>query len=160
MALQVAAPLAGMVVPLGDVPDPVFANALVGPGVAIDPRPEALMVRAPVAGRLVKVKPHAFVVVATAIADQDAPPNAAALDRGILVHLGIDTVKLGGAGFVVLRDEGEMVRAGDPIIRWRPGDVAAAGLSPVCPVVALDAATVADIAAGAIGAGDTLFTWP
>ena len=79
----------------------------------------------------------------------------------MLVHLGIDTVSLGGNGFTVLAQEGHHVAAGDPVVRWHPRQVSAAGLSTVCPVVALDAKAdrVTDPAAGPIARGGALFTW-
>lgn len=146
MALKVRSPCSGVAVPLADVPDPVFANALVGPGVAIEPAADATQVAAPIAGTLVKVKPHAFVVVADS-------------GQGVLVHLGIDTVKLAGLGFDVLRAEGDTVGAGDIVVRWEPSAIRAGGLSAMCPVVALDATAIADIAAGGVDTGDAIFTW-
>jgi sugar PTS system EIIA component len=146
VALKVLAPVGGVAHPLTDVPDPVFAEAIVGPGAAVEPGADGTTVGSPINGTLVKVKPHAFVVVA-----EDG--------RGVLVHLGIDTVKLAGEGFEVLRAEGETVQAGDPVIRWHPDAIRASGLSAICPVVALDATGVEDIAVGGISAGDSLFTW-
>jgi sugar PTS system EIIA component len=148
VALTVAAPVAGAVVALSEVPDPVFAGGLVGPGAAVVPDPGAGPVLAPIAGELVKVKPHAFVV-----------KSAAGL--AVLVHLGIDTVKLAGAGFTLLAVTGQQVAAGEPVVRWDPAAVAAQGLDTTCPVVALDApATVVEVlAAGRVAAGDPLFTW-
>jgi PTS system N-acetylglucosamine-specific IIA component len=146
VALKVGAPLAGLVTPLADVPDPVFAAAIVGPGLAIEPDPDSTVAIAPIGGILVKVKPHAFVV---------ADPQG----RAVLVHLGIDTVKLAGDGFDVVASEGDAVAIGDPIIRWDPVAIRAAGLSPVCPVIALDAAGVVDPISGHVGAGEALYTW-
>ena len=61
----ISSPMAGDVHPLADVPDPVFAQGLVGPGVAIVPIGEAeVTVVAPIAGRIVKLHPHAFVIQA------------------------------------------------------------------------------------------------
>jgi PTS system N-acetylglucosamine-specific IIA component len=148
-ALQVLAPVPGRVVAMGDVPDPVFAASLVGPGAAIDPSPSRQRAVAPVAGRIVKLHPHAYVVVA---------PDG----RGVLVHLGIDTVQLKGAGFTLLAAEGDEVEAGAPVVEWDPAAVTAGGRSPVCPVVALDAeadAVQVVAAAGEIEAGAELFTW-
>jgi PTS system N-acetylglucosamine-specific IIA component len=135
---------------MASVPDPVFAQSLVGPGVAIDPHPEhGREARSPVAGTLVKLHPHAFVVVTSD-------------GRGILVHLGIDTVQLRGEGFTLHVDEGDQVRAGQVLITWSPEEVAAAGRSPVVPVVALDTgaeALTASVADGdAVVAGAELFT--
>jgi PTS system N-acetylglucosamine-specific IIA component len=148
MSIVVAAPVPGTAAPLADVPDPVFAGAMVGPGMAIWPDLGTADVVAPISGTLVKVKPHAFVV---------REPGG----RAVLVHLGIDTVRLDGDGFTVVATEGATVAAGEVVVRWSPADVARRGLSPVCPVVALDAAADAVTAStnGAVEAGDALFTW-
>jgi PTS system N-acetylglucosamine-specific IIA component len=149
MTLQVRAPFAGRAVRLADVPDEVFAQGLVGPGTAINPKPAPDDALAPVSGLLAKLHPHAFVVVAEG-------------GRGVLVHLGIDTVQLRGAGFELLAKEGEPVAAGQPVVRWDPAAVAASGRSPVCPVVALDAswsALSAVVEQGEVAAGDPLFVW-
>jgi glucose-specific phosphotransferase system IIA component len=147
VALKVTAPLAGTAVPLSDVPDPVFAEGIVGPGVAVRPDPGARTAAAPIAGVLAKVKPHAFVVVS---------PDG----RGVLVHLGIDTVSLGGDGFAVLAAEGAAVEVGDAIIEWDPVAVEAGGRSAICPVIALDAPSIADAAAGPVLPGAPIFSWP
>jgi sugar PTS system EIIA component len=150
--LAALSPLPGRVVPMQDVPDPVFAGAIVGPGVAVDPPREPVEAVSPIAGRLVKLHPHAFVVVAV------LPEGGA----GVLVHLGIDTVQLKGEGFTLYVDEGAEVQAGQPIVRWDPAEIEAGGRSPVCPVVALDAKAEAlsDLAeAGAVEAGTPLFRW-
>lgn len=61
----IASPLDGTLMPLSEVPDPVFAQGLVGPGVALEPTGEGdVTVVAPVAGRIVKLHPHAFVIQA------------------------------------------------------------------------------------------------
>jgi PTS system N-acetylglucosamine-specific IIA component len=148
VAVHVTAPLAGTAVGLVDVPDPVFSTAMVGPGLAIEPGPGPSTVVAPVAGTLVKLKPHALVVLADG-------------GRGVLVHLGIDTVKLAGEGFTLLASEGDTVEPGQPIVRWHPAEIAARGLSAVCPVVALDATAeaVADLVSGPVDVGAPLFTW-
>jgi hypothetical protein len=65
MTLQVRAPVAGRAVRLADVPDEVFAQGLVGPGTAINPKPAPDDALAPVSGLLAKLHPHAFVVVAS-----------------------------------------------------------------------------------------------
>jgi PTS system glucose-specific IIA component len=126
VTLTVTAPVAGTVTAMSEVPDPVFAQEIVGPGVAIAP---------------------------DAVGDGGA---------GVLVHLGIDTVKLHGEGFTLKAAEGDEVSAGDPIVEWSPHDVESAGYSSVVPVVALDAKADAleDIAqAGQVVVGDRLFAW-
>jgi len=146
--LLVVSPLAGTAIALREVPDPVFAQAMVGPGAAVDPERGPLTAVSPIAGTLVKLKPHAFVV---------AGPDG----RGVLVHLGIDTVNLDGAGFELLAVEGAAVEAGAPVIRWDAAEIEARGMSPVCPVIALDApADAVDwVALGVVEAGGPLFHW-
>ncbi|MGW5878600.1 PTS sugar transporter subunit IIA [Nocardiopsis terrae] len=155
-ALRVLSPVTGTAMSLETVPDPVFSQSMVGPGVAVHPEPgqeggqesqhEAV---APIAGTLVKLHPHAYVVMA---------PDGA---RGVLVHLGIDTVQLAGEGFVLLAREGAQVAAGAPVIRWSPGTVAALGKPSVVPVVALDARpeALSEQAEGAVEPGEALFLW-
>ena len=149
-ALTVGSPVAGTVVAMADVPDPVFASAMVGPGLAIDPVRGPGAAVTPLVGTIVKLHPHAFVVLGDGA-------------RGVLVHLGIDTVQLKGEGFELLAAEGDKVDAGLPIVRWDTAAVAGRGMSPVCPVVALDAAADAIVPAAPVGAtisaGDPLFTW-
>lgn len=147
---DVLAPCAGALRPMAAVPDPVFAGEVVGPGVAIDPRRESTTVVSPIAGRALKVMPHAFVVL-----HQDG--------WGVLVHLGIDTVRLEGEGFDVLVEEGAEVAAGTPMVRWDPAAVEAGGLSPVIPVCVMGGpagAVPAPAADAEAVVGSALFTWP
>ncbi|MER6576103.1 PTS glucose transporter subunit IIA [Nonomuraea sp. NPDC001023] len=144
----VLAPVEGAAVGLAAVPDPVFSAGMVGPGTAIDPLRGPGKAVAPIAGKIMKLHPHAYVIVG-----DDG--------RGVLVHLGIDTVQLKGKGFQLLAAEGDRVSAGQPVVAWDPSVVEAGGRSPVCPVVALDALpeSVAGIVQGAVHVGDELFTW-
>jgi sugar PTS system EIIA component len=147
--LQVLSPLEGKVVPLAEVPDPVFAQAMVGPGVAVEPARRAGDAVSPVDGTVVTLHPHAFVV-----ATGDGP--------AVLVHLGIDTVKLKGEGFTLHVAKGEAVRAGQPLVSWDPAAVEAAGYSSVCPVIALDgSAEHLDglRSPGPVAVGEPLFSW-
>lgn len=145
----VTSPFTGRAIGLSAVPDPVFSGLMVGPGTAVDPVRESAVAVSPVDGVIVSLHPHAFVVV-------DAEGH------GVLAHLGIDTVQLGGEGFEVVAAKGEWVRRGDPMVRWDPAAVESAGKSPVSPVVALEATADAlgdltDI--GTVTAGETLFSW-
>ncbi|WP_329129283.1 PTS glucose transporter subunit IIA [Streptomyces sp. NBC_01476] len=145
----VSSPLAGRAVGLDQVPDPVFSGAMVGPGTAVDPLREQTDAVSPVDGVIVSLHPHAFVVV-----DDEG--------HGVLTHLGVDTVQLNGEGFELLAAKGDSVVRGQGIVRWNPASVEAAGKSPVCPVIALEATGAAlseVIDAGDIVAGDTLFNW-
>ncbi|GAA2343379.1 PTS glucose transporter subunit IIA [Streptomyces kunmingensis] len=146
---SVTSPLAGRAIGLSAVPDPVFSGAMVGPGTAIDPVREPSEAVAPVSGIVVSLHPHAFVVV-----DEEG--------HGVLTHLGIDTVQLNGEGFELLVNKGDTVQRGQAVVRWNPAAVEAAGKSPVCPVVALEASaeSLSDVAeSGDLKAGDALFGW-
>ena len=123
--VQIISPVAGLRQDVSDMPDPVFAAGMVGPGAAIKPTLVKQTAVAPIDGVLAKLHPHAFVVVS------DRGP-------GVLVHLGIDTVHLGGDGFTMLADEQDRVRAGDEIVTWDPEYVEQTGHSSVCAVVVLD----------------------
>jgi PTS system N-acetylglucosamine-specific IIA component len=134
---------------LAAVPDPVFAGAMVGPGMAIDPVREPSEAVSPVDGVIVSLHAHAFVVV-----DDEG--------HGVLTHLGIDTVQLNGAGFELLVAKGDSVTRGQAIVRWNPAEVEAAGKSPVCPVVALEATAEALgdlVEEGEVLVGTQLFLW-
>ncbi|WP_392543960.1 PTS glucose transporter subunit IIA [Oryzobacter telluris] len=147
---EVLAPVSGRVRPLSEAPDAVFAAEMVGAGVAIDPdgaRSEAV---SPVAGTLVKLHPHAYVVVT-----DDG--------TGVLVHLGIDTVKLAGDGFELLVEEKSRVEAGQAVTRWDPTDVAGRDLSPMVMLCVLDTkpgAVTSELLGESVTAGQALFSWP
>jgi sugar PTS system EIIA component len=149
VSLVVTSPVTGTAVPMSEVPDPVFAEAMVGPGTAVQPvggRQDAV---APVAGTVVTLHPHAFVI-------------ATGDGKGVLVHLGIDTVKQKGDGFTVHVAKGDTVRAGQPLIGWDPDAVREAGYSAVVPVVALDAPAEALSGlptGGEVATGEQLFVW-
>ena len=157
MTQPVLAPCPGRVIAMADVPDPVFAEEMVGPGVAIEPSVEPdggpTTVVSPIAGKVLKVLPHAFVVLGDGV--------------GVLVHLGINTVRLEGEGFEVLAAQGDEVAAGDPMITWDPSALpASAGgqdVSPVVPVVLMDGvkgSVTSEAIGGSVAAGDLLFAAP
>lgn len=144
--IHILAPLDGTVLPLEDVPDEVFAQKMVGDGLAIDPGGQVAL--APLSGHLVRLfrSGHAFGIGA---------PGGVEL----LVHLGLDTVELEGTGFERLAVEGQMVQAGTPIVRFDRAIIAAAGKSLLTPVVSSGSGTIVQRASGVVRAGrDTLFT--
>ena len=127
MSFLVRAPFAAHVLPLAEVPDPVFASGVVGDGRVLLPEAEVtcVTVHSPINGVVTKLKSHAAIVTST---------------RGlsILIHLGIDTVGLRGRGFAPLVEEGDIVDAGTPLIHWDLGPVRGAGLSPCVPVIVVN----------------------
>src|ERR1700760_4521416 len=93
------APFTGPMVPLADIPDPVFAEGMFGDGIGIDPLEGVLL--SPCDGVVTHLaRTHHAVTLRTA---QGAE---------VLVHIGIDTVELGGEGFAPLVEQGATVRAG------------------------------------------------
>ncbi|OZD87847.1 PTS glucose transporter subunit IIA [Rhodococcus sp. 05-2256-B2] len=145
-------PVAGQVISLADVPDPVFSSQMVGSGVAVRPAAGSgpVEVRSPIAGQILKLHPHAFVV----FTDDKA---------GVLVHIGIDTVKMKGQGFELVAAEGDRVQSGDLVITYDPAAIAEAGYSDVIPVVLMDSEpdAVTSAAVGtSVAQGDSLFVLP
>ena len=128
----VAAPVAGKVLALVDVPDKVFASKALGDGVGVVPSDGRIV--APVSGELVTVADtgHAFGIKT---------------DDGVevLVHVGIDTVKLAGKGFDVKVAAGERVQAGDPLASVDLGVVKEAGFDPTVIVVVINTAMLAAV---------------
>lgn len=99
----IKAPVAGRLVSLDEVPDPVFAQRMMGEGFAVDPTGN--VVCAPVDGEIMMIAPtsHAFAI-------------RTPMGVEILVHIGLDTVNLKGTGFTVVAKEGQYVQAGDPVV--------------------------------------------
>ncbi len=120
LALKV--PLSGPVVPLDRVPDPVFAHRLLGDGVAVDPVSALLL--APCDGVVATIHPAGHAVVITADAGVE-----------VMLHVGLDTVALGGRGFVPRVAAGRRVVAGEPLLAFDADLVARSARSLVTPVV-------------------------
>ncbi|WP_109156258.1 MULTISPECIES: phosphoenolpyruvate--protein phosphotransferase [unclassified Azospirillum] len=104
-AITLAAPLAGWAMPLTEVPDPAFAQGLVGTGMAIDPTVNEL--RSPCDGIVLSVHRarHACTVRTASGAE-------------VLLHLGVDTVGLNGEGFTAHVQDGQSVKTGDRLISF------------------------------------------
>src|SRR5688500_249873 len=102
---RILAPLAGWSAPLAEIPDAVFAQAMLGEGAAIDPLSREL--RAPCDGEVMSVA-----------AARHAVALRAACGAEILMHVGIDTVGLAGEGFEPKVRTGDRVRAGDLLLSF------------------------------------------
>ena len=103
--LELLAPLSGVLMALDNVPDPVFASRLIGDGLCIDPTSQVLC--APLAGVISNLQHTGHAVSITG-------------DNGVqvLLHIGLDTVSLGGKGFTPLVEEGQQVTAGQALIEF------------------------------------------
>jgi PTS system N-acetylglucosamine-specific IIC component len=123
--LRLRQPIEGTVVSLDTVPDPTFADRIMGPGLAIEPTDGTVV--APADGTIGHVfdTGHAVALV---------------LEDGteLLIHVGIDTVQMKGDGFTTLVETGQRVTAGTPLLRVDLDRVRAAGHSTVTPVVVLN----------------------
>lgn len=118
-AVSVVAPVPGRAVELSEVPDTTFARGLVGQGVAIDPPRGRLEAVAPVSGRIMKLWPHAYVI----LTDDKV---------GVLVHLGLDTVQLKGQGFETHKADGDRVEAGELIVTADVPSIVESGRTRSC----------------------------
>ncbi len=120
--LEMIAPFDGEVVALKDVPDEAFSSGVVGDGIAI--KPTSNIVMAPATGTVVKIfdTNHAFCIET---------------DNGveIIVHMGIDTVALGGKGFKRLVEEGADVKVGQPILELDLEYLNANAKSMISPII-------------------------
>ncbi len=118
-------PIAGRVLALADVPDPMFSQGVMGPGLAIDPTGDTVV--SPADAKVASVFPtnHA---IGLELAD----------GTELLIHVGIDTVNLKGDGFELLVTAGDTVTAGTPLLRFDASKIRAAGLSPITPVIVLN----------------------
>ncbi|MGC3954733.1 MAG: PTS glucose transporter subunit IIA [Propionicimonas sp.] len=125
VTLRLRQPLAGRVIPIEEVPDPTFAQGIMGPGIAIEPTGD--LVSAPADGTVAMVFKTGHAVALT-------------LDDGteLLIHIGLDTVAMDGDGFEVLVSQGDKVTAGTPLVRFDPAKIAAAGHPAVTPIVVLN----------------------
>ena len=120
--LVLLAPLEGWVSPLGEVPDPVFADKMMGDGLAIDPIGSVLC--APCDGEIILL--HGALHAVTLRAANGAE---------ILMHIGLDTVALGGRGFTAHVTSGQRVRAGDKLISFDLDQLARSARSLITPIV-------------------------
>ena len=138
--------LNGTVVPLADVKDEAFASGALGDGIAIEPIDGELV--APADGEISSTfETHHAVGMTTADGAE------------LLMHIGIDTVKLGGKHFTYLVNEGDKVKKGQPLIRFELEAIKAEGYPVTTPLIVCntdDYAAVAAKASGTVKQGDAL----
>ncbi|SPB13750.1 phosphoenolpyruvate--protein phosphotransferase [Caballeronia novacaledonica] len=120
--IELMAPLSGVMVQLDTVPDPVFAQKMVGDGVSIDPTSDELL--APFPGTVTQLHRAAHAVTVTGESGLQ-----------VLIHIGLDTVMLRGEGFTPLVKEGDTVATGQPLIRFDPLIVGARAVSLLTQMV-------------------------
>ena len=138
--------LNGTVVPLAEVKDEAFASGALGDGIAIEPIDGELV--APADGEISSTFETHHAVGMTTVDGAE-----------LLMHIGIDTVKLGGKHFTYLVSEGDKVKKGQPLIRFELEAIKAEGYPVTTPLIVCntdDYAAVAAKASGTVKQGDAL----
>lgn len=146
--ISLTAPLEGWVSPLDEVVDAVFAERMLGDGLAIDPTGNVLV--APCDARVLVVQPSGHAITL------ETPEGAQ-----LLIHLGIDTVALDGRGFEPLVAAGATVTRGQPLIRFDLDLIVREAQAAITPVIVTNGErfTIAGRAeAGAVAIGAPLLT--
>ncbi len=129
--LVLTAPLSGLLVPIETVPDPVFAQKMVGDGVSIDPLSQVLL--APCDGEIVQLHSANHAVTIKTAGDLE-----------ILMHIGLDTVALKGKGFTPKVGVGDRVKTGDPLIAFDADYIARNARSLLTQIVVTNGDRVAE----------------
>src|SRR4051812_5670592 len=146
--LQLLAPLSGQIWPLERIPDPVFAQKMVGDGLSIDPTDATLV--APCDGEVVSLHGAGHAITLRSAEGAE-----------VLLHIGIDTVTLKGEGFRPCVSVGERVRAGDALIAFDLDFLATNAKSLLTQIVITNSERVTnwERASGKVAAGkDVLYT--
>ena len=144
--MEIAAPVRGKAIPLEEVQDEVFSSGMLGKGFAVEPKEGKIFAPADgVIDNITETK-HAIGI----IADDDA---------NILIHVGLDTVKLGGRGFELKVEEGAKIKKGDLLMTFDLSAIKKSGYRATTPVVVCNSdefQSVEVTAQGDVNAGDTV----
>lgn len=146
--MTVYAPLSGTAIPLSAIDDGVFSSGCMGQGCGIIPHDETVYAPFPGTVGMVSETKHAMVIVSS---------------EGVecLIHVGLDTVDMNGAGFTSLVKQGDSVTCGQAILRFSKKAIAAAGHPDTTAVVIVNSDDYADVvchAEGDISAGHKILS--
>lgn len=118
-------PVKGKIVDISEVPDPVFAEKMMGEGVAI--LPESDTICSPVKGRVLQVFETKHAVALKS--DEDLE---------IIIHIGLETVNLKGEGFQVLVKEGDEINIGTELVKIDLQFLEDKGINPITPIIVVN----------------------
>lgn len=124
--IKILAPVKGRSVPLKNVPDPAFSDGMLGQGMAIEPADGRLV--APVNGKVLGIFRTCHAV--TLLSEEGVE---------LLIHIGLDTVKLEGEHFTPHVKKGDMVKPGDLMMEFDVAAITAAGYNLITPVLVCNA---------------------
>ncbi|BBK28227.1 PTS glucose transporter subunit IIA [Staphylococcus arlettae] len=129
---EVFAPITGQYIQIEDIPDPVFAQKMMGEGFGVNPSEGEVV--SPIEGKVDNVFPTKHAIGLKA-------------ENGLelLVHIGLDTVQLDGEGFEVLVDSGDTVNVGDPILRFDIDYIQKNAKSTNSPIIITNSDQTSDI---------------
>lgn len=130
--MQICAPVSGRLVPLSEVSDPTFAEGILGKGAAVIPADGRFV--SPVDGTVATVFPTGH---AAALTSTDGVE--------VLLHIGLDTVKLNGQHFTIHVEEGQQVKRGDLLLEADLEQIKAAGYDVVTPIVICNTDAYAEV---------------
>jgi glucose-specific phosphotransferase system IIA component len=119
---EILAPVTGKILPIEKVPDKVFAEKMVGDGIAIEPSEGKIL--SPVDGTVVTIFPTNHAIGLTTKEGME-----------ILIHIGLDTVELEGKGFKRLVEQNSKVKKGDPLMEFDIDVIKENGKSIITPVI-------------------------
>jgi len=120
--LLIKAPVDGDIVDIVEVPDEVFSQKLVGDGVAVNPKSDIFV--SPVNGVITTVFPTKHAIGIKTIEGIE-----------IMIHVGVDTVKLNGEGFITFVNEGDKVKVGDKLLQINRLVLASKAKSLISPII-------------------------
>lgn len=128
----ISSPMNGVLIPLSDVNDPIFSQEMMGKGIAI--KSEENTVHSPIKGTISMVTPTKHAIGLTS-------------DDGIeiLIHIGLDTVKLNGKGYELLVQENDKVDVGIPLINFDNATITKQGFDIITPLIITNSDEFSDI---------------
>ncbi|AYX89834.1 PTS sugar transporter subunit IIA [Staphylococcus cohnii] len=130
---SVYAPITGEYVKIEDIPDPVFAQKMMGEGFGVNPTDGEVV--SPINGKVDNIFPTKHAIGLQADNELE-----------LLVHIGLDTVQLDGEGFEVLVESGDIVNVGDPLLRFDLDYIKENAKSVISPIIVTNSDNTSSIA--------------